>query len=290
LGRFYLLMNRSVYFLLFGLLLSAQYMVAQKGPEVGIWLGAATYYGDINPALDTKGLGPAGGVNFRYNFNNRIAFKTSLNYIRINGDDSQATNNFQLTRNLSFFNNIFEMSNQMEFNFLPYVHGSGDEFYTPYLFGGITTLFHSPKTRGDFDQNGTEEVYILRELGTEGQPFGEEYGRVSLGFNYGFGLKFDINTDWSINLEFMGHRAFTDYLDDVSTTYPDFNQLALDRGEIAVAASNRTPPALDNVLIGDQRGNANDKDYYYTFGISIMRYFGVLQCPKVGKHREIIPR
>ena len=283
-------MNRSYLFLVLFCILSVFNTYGQKGPELGLWLGTSTYYGDLKPTLNLQDLGLAGGLNFRYNFNDRISYKTSLNYMRLRADDSKSANNFQLNRNLSFFSDIYDMSHQMEFNFLPYVHGSDDKFYTPYLFGGISGLFYNPKTRLDFDQDGTEEVYTLRQFGTEGQAFGNEYGRFTLALNYGFGVKFDINVDWSINIEVMGRSTFTDYIDDVSTTYPDFNELGLLRGDIAVALSNRTNPGLDQIITGDQRGNSRDRDYYYTFSVSIMRYFGQLQCPKIGKPRQRKPK
>ena len=44
-------------------------------------------------------------------------------------------------------------------------------------------------------------------------------------------------------------------------------------------------PSLDIASVGNQRGNARDRDYIYTFGISIMRYFGQLPCPKVSKKK-----
>lgn len=260
---------------------------AQKGIEMGAWLGAATYYGDLKPKLNLDNVRPAGGLNFRYNFNNRISYKGSLNYMRISAEDSDATNTFQQTRNLSFFSDIYDMSHQMEFNFLPYNHGSDVDFYTPYLFGGISSIFFNPKARIDFNQDGVEEVYALRTLGTEGQALGGEYGRFTMAVNFGIGVKFDINVDWSINIEFMGRSTFTDYLDDVSTVYPDKNRLSELRGDIAVALSDRSDPSLDIDIasLGNQRGNARDRDYIYTFGISIMRYFGQLPCPKVSKKK-----
>ncbi len=255
----------------------------QRGSELGMWLGVSTYYGDLKPRINLSNASIAGGVNFRHNFNDRIAYKLSLNYIRISAEDSDATNTFQLTRNLSFYNDLFEVSHQMEFNFLPYIHGSDNEFYTPYLFGGISGLLFNPKAKLDFNQDGIDETYVLRDFGTEGQRFGEEYARFTMAVNFGFGIKFDINIDWSINIEIMGRSTFTDYLDDVSSTYPDKNRLRLLRGDIAVALSDRSDLNLDIATTSNQRGNARDRDLYYTFGVSIMRYFGQLQCPKVGK-------
>ncbi|MDG2449970.1 MAG: DUF6089 family protein [Saprospiraceae bacterium] len=278
-------MNKSIFSVLLLCVFAHTFVHAQKGIELGGWLGAATYYGDLKPKLNLDNVRPAGGIIFRHNFNNRISYKGSLNYMRLSAEDSDATNTFQQTRNLSFFSDIYDMSHQMEFNFLPFNHGSEVDFYTPYLFGGLSSFFYNPKAKIDFNQDGTNEVYTLRNLGTEGQILGGEYGRFSMAVNFGIGLKFDINVDWSINIEFMGRSTFTDYLDDVSTVYPDRNRLSELRGEIAVALSDRSDPSLDIAATGNQRGNARDRDYIYTFGISIMRFFGQLPCPKVSKNR-----
>jgi hypothetical protein len=256
---------------------------AQRGPEVGAWLGIGTYFGDLKTRVNVSDLGLGGGLNVRYNFNERLAYKLSLNYVRLHAEDKDSPNNFERNRNLSFFSDIFDISHQFEFNFLPYVHGSEDQFYTPYIFGGFSTLFYNPKARLDFNNDGTEEIYVLRDFGTEGQLFGEEYGRFTYAINYGVGFKFDIKPEWSINVELGGRSVFTDYLDDVSTTYPDLNALRDLRGDIAVALSDRTDPSLDLARQGNQRGNSRDRDYYYIFSVSIMKYFGNLPCPKLGK-------
>lgn len=279
-------MSKSFIHFILVLSLCPLVLKGQKGPEAGLWLGAATYYGDLKTTVNAADLGLAGGANFRYNFNDRISYKLSLNYLRLHAEDANSSNTFQVSRNLSFFADVFDVSHQMEFNFLPYRHGSENNFYTPYLFGGLSSFFYNPKANLDFDLDGVEETYVLRDFGTEGQAFGEEYGRFSMALNYGIGFKFDLNADWSINVEFMGHRTYTDYLDDVSTIYPDRNELIQLRGDIALALSDRSDPALDISRTGNQRGNPNDKDYYYTFGISIMKYFGDLACPKIGKVRE----
>lgn len=276
-------MNRILYFLILISLSFSSLVSAQKGVEAGGWLGLGTYYGDLKTRVDLSDLGIAGGLNVRYNFNSRLCYKLSLNYIRIHADDANSPNNFELNRNLSFFSGIFDISHQFEFNFLPYIHGSEEESYTPYLFGGVSTLFYNPKARLDFNDDGVEETYVLRDFGTEGQQFGDEYGRFTYALNFGIGLKFDINPDWSINIELGGRSVFSDYIDDVSTTFPDKNALRQLRGDIAVALSDRTDPSLDLGRAGNQRGNSSDRDYYYTFGVSIMRYFGKLPCPDLGK-------
>ena len=79
----------------------------------------------------------------------------------------------------SFKSNIFDGTAQFEFNFLPYIHGSKDQFYTPYLFAGFSVFYFNPKAELD------GETYELRPLGTEGQFKGDEYYTVQGAFTYG---------------------------------------------------------------------------------------------------------
>ncbi len=251
---------------------------AQKGWELGGWLGVSNYFGDLNSSLNLTDPGPAAGLNVRYNFNNRVSWTAGLNYGYIYADDANSSNNFERNRNLSFSSHLFDLSAVAEFNFFPLTHGSNDEYSTPYIYGGIHLVRFNPHA----DING--ESYALRDLGTEGQTIGEEYSLISAGLTVGAGYKIDINEKWSVNIHLSIRRTFTDYIDDVSTTYPNKVQLAAQRGQIAVDLSDRS--LIDG--IGDQgrqRGNSTDSDMYSLFGVSLMRYFGRLECPKISEIR-----
>jgi len=252
---------------------------AQKGWEAGVWLGTAYYFGDLNTSYDLGEPRPAGGVIARYNFNNRICFKLGGGYGIVSGDDARSNNPFEKARNLSFRSEVFDVSGQIEVNFLPYVHGSRSEFFTPYVFTGFSAFSFNPTAELD----GTR--YNLRELGTEGQFKGEEYYGVSGSFVYGGGFKIDVSKDWSLNFELGARAAFTDYIDDVSTVYPDKKDLLRTRGEVAAALSDRSImiPGVDSSQLGkegSQRGNSSNKDNLVFIQIGIVRYFGNLACPK----------
>ncbi len=270
-------MNRY-YRNIFFLLLCGTTMTAQKGVELGAWLGFTHYYGDLQTELAISDLGLAGGLNFRYNLDNRIAVKTSLNLGRVSGSDEDSQNTFERRRNLSFTSDVWDLTTQIEFNFLSYIHGSEDEYFTPYLLAGLSAFSYAPKTVLD------DQTFNLRDFGTEGQPIGEEYGRFSLAPTIGLGLKWDINTDWSFNVEFSIHNSSTDYIDDVSGVYPDLNALRIERGAQAVNLSDRS---LSNGIgeQGRQRGNSKNNDLYTFLGLHVMRYFGSLNCPRVTKKR-----
>ena len=270
-------MSKRIPFILL-LSLCAHLTSAQKGLELGGWLGSSHYFGDLKTEFSLNEPGLAIGIAGRYNFNERIAAKASFNVGHVRGDDSDSNNTFERERNLNFSSRILDLSTQLEFNFLPYIHGSSDDFFTPYIFAGISGFSYSPKT--EMDGN----TFTLRLFGTEGQAIGEEYGKFALAVNLGLGVKWDINVDWSINIE-VGMRATgTDYIDDVSTIYPDLDLLASIRGQTAVDLSNRS--LIPGVGVsGRQRGNSANNDNYVFIGIGIMRFFGQLPCPKIVKDR-----
>lgn len=251
---------------------------AQKGLELGGWVGAAYYFGDLNTNYRLTKPGFAGGLNGRYNLNNRLAVKGSLNYAKLRASDTDSDNQFEYQRNLEFYNDIFELTGQLEFNFFPYIHGSKDYWYTPYIFGGMSAFYHNPKRK----LNGT--TYVLRDFGTEGQALGDEYLPFSGSFTFGGGFKYDIAESWSMNIELGVRKIFTDYIDDVSGAYPDAELLLASRDERAVLLSSGT--ALDGVITetGRQRGNSKDNDTYNFIGISVMKYFGDLVCPKISNN------
>lgn len=256
-------------------------IVAQKGWEVGPGVGLSHYFGDLNTNYRLNKPGIAGSLNFRYNFNTRICLKFSGNYGTVSATDADSKNIFEQQRNLSFESVIVDGSAQLEFNFLPYIHGSADEYFTPYLFGGLSAFYYNPTA----EYQG--QVYELRPLGTEGQFKGEEYLPMSGAWLFGAGMKVDLNYQWSINVELGIRSAFTDYLDDVSTLYPDNDDVRRDKGEIAAALSDRSL-GVDNPISkeGRQRGNANNNDSYSIFSVSMMYYFGSIRCPEISKIRK----
>lgn len=252
---------------------------AQMGWELGGWAGVAYYFGDLNTSFDVKHPGPAAGVMARYNFNDRLCWKLSINAGKVRADDKNSPNTFEQKRNLSFQTLIGEVTGQLEFNFLPYNHGSRDEFFTPYLLGGLTVYNFNPKA----EYQG--ELVELRPLGTEGQFRGEEYYATQLALAVGGGFKIDLSYRWSLNIEISGRQLFTDYFDDVSGEYPDMNSLEALRGvdgPLAVALSDRSVELGIDPAIGEegrQRGNSKSNDRYVYLGLSVLYYFGDIRCP-----------
>lgn len=262
---------------------------AQEGIEFGGYLGAAHYFGDLNTDFSLNNPGLAVGIIGRYNFNERTAIKLTGSMAQVSAYDFDSNNTFEARRNLDFKSRILDASAQFEFNFLPYYHGSKSNYFTPYLFAGLSVSQFNPQTEVCDSSpttpasacNGNTSLVDLRPLGTEGQFTGEEYYTVTGGLAFGAGFKLSMNYEWSINVELSGRRLFTDFLDDVSGVYPDFDDLQNLRGDVAVALSDRSSPAIG--ATDRQRGSSKTKDSFGMITVGVVYYFGDLKCPTPGK-------
>ncbi|NJC27324.1 type IX secretion system protein PorG [Neolewinella antarctica] len=258
-----------------------QGQLQMRGLEIGPWVGTAVYFGDLNTDFKLNRASIAGGFAARYNFNHRLSARASFNYGRIEAFDSDSDNPFELNRNLSFQNDIYDGTLQFEFNFLPYIHGHSEYWFTPYAFAGVSVFNHAPKT-----ENDAGELVNLRELGTEGQLSGDEYGIINLAVAYGIGFKWDLTYELSLDVNLGVRSGGTDYLDDVSTVYPDASELLRSRGPEAFALYDRglmlntEGNRIDRE--GQQRGDDTVKDTYLFLGIGLNYYFGDVRCPKLG--------
>jgi hypothetical protein len=260
---------------LVGFLLASQLVSAQmRGWEVGGWGGVSNYFGDLNTNWRVNRLHLAGGICSRYNVNDRLAFRFGVSAGSISAYDSDSDNIYEQRRNLHFKSLILDGSAQFEFNFLPYVHGSRDYFYTPYLFTGPSIFYFNPRAELD------GKTYNLREMGTEGQFRGEEYNTTQWSILYGIGFKVDINYRWSIDVQLSARKLFTDYIDDVHGVYADIRDIKAQRGEVAAALADRSgePPLGEP---GRQRGNGKNSDAYVFLGAGVNYYFGQIRCPSM---------
>lgn len=263
------------------LLLSSFFLMLQsivfgqmRGWELGGWAGASNYFGDLNTNYRLNRLQPAGGIDTRYNFNDRLALRLGASYGRISAFDSDSKNVYELRRNLSFRSDVVDIAMLFEFNFMPYMHGHRDYFYTPYVFMGPAIFFYNPKAELD------GVTYNLAEMGTEGQFRGEEYGTTQGALAYGFGFKVDLSYRWSVGVELSARKVFTDYLDDVSGEYVDWRDIRSVRGEVAAALADRSgEPRIGEP--GRQRGNGKNNDAYVFLGVSLHYYFGEIRCPAI---------
>jgi hypothetical protein len=240
-----------------------------QSAEVGIFLGATSYKGELSNSLfNPKFMKPALGILYRKNLNGHWAYRLGLNYGTIIGDDAKSEIEYNQNRNLSFRSSVWDLHYYLEFNFFKYQIVDPNARFTPFLFVGINAYLFNPK--GEI--NG--DWYNLQPLGTEGQgtaayPDRDPYHRLQIGIPFGGGVKFKISNRLGMTIEAGPRRTYTDYLDDVSTTYADKDVLLAEHGEYAVLLSDKS---IDGQSIGNtdrQRGNASDNDWFMFTGITI---------------------
>ena len=246
-----------------GFTANAQY---KENTEVGFIGGGSYYLGDLNTTHFNKTL-PFGGIVIRKNIDRRFSYKAELLYLNIAADDrDDATDTIAINRGLHFRSSVFELSGQIEFNFLPFEAGNALYTWTPFVYTGLSFFHFNPQA-----ENKDGLWVNLQELGTEGQgstsfPERTKYPLAQLAIPLGGGLKIAINPSFNVILEYGVRKTFTDYLDDVSTTYPQ------GKNSNVIDISNATYEMSDPTgthIAGDQRGDPNKKDWYSFVGITL---------------------
>jgi hypothetical protein len=247
--------------------------IAQRN-EVGLFFGGSYYLGDLNPSRQFALTQLAFGGLYRINLNDHIAFRLNGIVGSVEGDDARIK--YNENRNLSFRSMILEASLQMEVNFLSFIPGDMETPATPYIFGGGGVFRFNPQAQLD------GRWINLNPHGTEGQGYDTErniYSLTSYNFLFGVGYKFNITREVTGAFEWGMRRTGTDYLDDVSTTYP--HPSVFDGNELALALYDRS---LENrgENTNFQRGNPNTNDWYSFAGFVLTYRIKNLQrrkCP-----------
>jgi len=229
------------------------------------------YLGDLELSLTR----PAISAGMRYKLTRRLGVQASFLWGTLRGDDSKTNNIYRQNRNLHFRSQLYEFSTRAEFSLLTARSGSryslrkvrgrsGNKFIID-IFAGVAVFYFNPKAKDFY----TGEWYSLQPIGTEGQNFIETrkpYSRINFGIPVGLNIKYQLNRKWSIGWEFGMRQTFTDYIDDVSTTYVSPELVGEHSGIEPIIAEKFADPSLGNIegatSINQQRGNPYDNDIY----------------------------
>lgn len=246
-------------------------LVAQnidKGWHIGLLGGLVNYQGDLQPNSFSFQRSPFFSQAWiRKNLNSRMAVKTGIGIGRITAADKYNRDYLQ-ARNLSFQTNIKEAFLNLEIAILDIQHSR----WTPFGYAGIVAFHFDPYT---YDQAG-DKIY-LKPLSTEGQglsdfPDRKPYKLTQMALGFGGGVHFLVGEGLTVSLQTGQRKTFTDYLDDVSSSYVDKNKLLAARGEKAVELAFRGDELNSNSPYpshGDQRGTPKEMDWYYYIGLSV---------------------
>lgn len=254
--------------------------------EISVGIGPTGFLGELGGAdrigthflrdYDFSSTRGCLSIGARYLTHSRFAFKGGFLFGMISGNDKFTREPYRKNRNLSFSSPIIEFSSQTEFYF---VKSKKRNRYTirginvkrrrlsAYIFTGIGVFYYSPMAK----YNG--KWYNLRKLHTEGQgmPGGpKNYSSISVCIPGGIGAKYYINKRLSAGCELSLRKTFTDYIDDVSTSY--YDKLLIEQ-KYGTAAAYLADPNLGEIKGVTkptyQRGNPAYKDAYFMFTVNI---------------------
>ncbi|HLG33614.1 MAG TPA: DUF6089 family protein [Bacteroidia bacterium] len=229
-------------------------------------------------------------LGLRYKLSDFFAFNTHFTYGSVSGDDKLTTEEYRSYRNLSFTSRIIEWNLNFEAAFQQEQVGhryrlrrvKGQKGYEIYAYGFVGIGFFNFDPKADIKGN----TYRLQPLGTEGQglvPTRKKYQLWQFCIPIGFGFKYTIDAKWGVGIEYGMRKTFTDYIDDVSTTYFDNSEIRAAYGNIAALLADRSDRTIPGRTSADsQRGDPRDLDAYM-FAIFSINY-------KIKTNRGGLPR
>ena len=224
-----------------------------QGFSISAGLGTVSYYGDLNDPSDFFDFSTYAALGVKYKFHKRLNFRADLSYLRISGNDKEN----DLPRSLSFQTDMIELSLLGVANILnSTVTYSKTAGFNAHAILGVGLTFFNPK--GEYSDGS----YIaLRPLTTEGVS----YSQFAFVIPFGFGISFALTNDITLGIEGIYRLTLSDYLDDVSTVYPDSSIFVGD----PVALFMYDKRTVNKGIPGYIRGNPDDKDGYLSLAFKI---------------------
>lgn len=267
--------------------------------EVGINIGPSFFLGDLGGNRG-KGTGFVKDVNLSLTKimkgafldvypNDWLGIRVAAELGELEGNDgiidTKGVNElWRKQRNLDFKTNISEAYIATEI-FPLMLLNSGEENYKPRLrpYGVIGVgVFHFNPQGSLTDANGVKTWYDLQPLHTEGEGFPEypnrkNYALTQVNIPMGFGAKYFVSDRVTLSLEVLHRKTFTDYIDDVSTTYIDPNlfdkylspQNAIIARQISDKVYGIVTPTVTRYAPGTQRGDPTQKDAYFSVFLKV---------------------
>lgn len=266
--------------------------------DLGGFAGGSYYLGDINPDQHFAGTQLAYGLLARINTSDRLSFRIGVTQGRLEADDMNFMDKGKLpmpaftptnplterdkyiSRGLNFTTTVTEIAITTEINFLPYFVGSERHRWTPYIFGGASMFMFKPEQIGS--------KLSLKDFGTEGQLQStskkKEYSTTAFAIPFGVGVKFSLGRRLGLGVEWGMRKTFTDYIDDISSTYV-YDMYGYDPVANVYYAPNPDDPSqivaipiTNEVLLSDptfshkkgqKRGREYNTDWYSFYGITL---------------------
>jgi hypothetical protein len=219
--------------------------------EINFGIGGTSFFGDVGHSVADNILGlrdiqitgsrPSVELGLRYKLTGDMALKAGFHFGFLSGFDAGRLED----RNYSFTSTIFEPNIQFEYYLLP----EGRSFSSSalfsrrgmvnnyskiyvYLTGGVGAGFFNPKPKGGLENDARFETAT----------------RFGMVFPLGVGMKYSIDSRWSLGLEFTRRFTLTDRIDGLTTEFSNYNDayyLAQFQGIFKIRTDRRGRPVFN---------------------------------------------
>lgn len=248
-----------------------------------VGLNTSTYYGDLKDDSDILDAKPSLSLGLMSAVTRNIYIRGEFSWVTLSGSDAESTAEGKNQRNLSFVSSNYEFNVSGVVNLIPH---RGRFYQRPnyniYGFAGIGVLAFNPKAELD------GQKYPLQPLMTEGV----KYSRLTFIVPFGIGAKIKVTPFFNLAIEGGWRKAFTDYIDDVSTVHVDNASFT---NPIARRLADRRPEiGLPVAPAGSVRGNPANDDAYMLLTLKLEYYlpyqFGAQNRKLYNRKRRAIYR
>ncbi len=255
--------------------------------EIGVTAGANNFLGDVGGSTGVGGhfikdyslqtIKPLIGASAIFNMNYWSAFKFGVNFSSVEGADSLINNGggqerWRYNRNQSFRSSIVEAYAGVDiFPFMMLEQEKEIRQLSPFIGVGVGLFHFNPKTKLN------DEWVELQPLRLEGQGFTEypdrqQYSLLQLYIPVTVGVKYYINNKLALSGGVNFRQTFTDYIDNLSTTYIDptlFEKyLQPDQASLAMQLYSRSKTP-EKVRPDIEKANSQNNDTYVTVFFSL---------------------
>lgn len=298
-GRHILLLLVS--FTIFSNSFSQSFLFGQKVKwEVGLNFGPSFFLGDLG-GNSGKGTNNVKDMNLEFTKMMKGVFVTAypkdwlgvrlaadITYLEGSDDIINTTGIDELwrkQRNLDFKTNVFEAYAALEI--FPTMMFRRDKGYQPKLrpYGLVGVGIFNFNPKGSItDASGNKSWHYLHPLKLEGQgmaeyPESKPYKLTQFNVPIGAGIKYYVSERINLSTEVLYRKTFTDYIDDVSKNYIDYNNfskyLSASDAALAYKLSDKSIgiiyPGMSRYPANTQRGDSKDGDTYF----SVVLKFGI---------------
>ncbi len=134
----------------------------------------------------------------RYNFNHVWVVRGDAKYLMISGNDTYNSDVISKVRNYGFKTNVFQITANVEYNFLDFRDLKRKVRFSPYLTAGVGVAIFSMQS--DFVNPPKLPAYPT--------------------IPFGFGVKYMLNKNWNIGAKYECSVLYTDKLDGIDGSNP----------------------------------------------------------------------